>query len=127
MIINFDHFTIIYIDYFVNVNIVVQTKLTFNFVNKFNLKLIQIFMYLFQFRLNTHYRFEKFNIVSNALSCLFNIANKKNTINNLNIEFFYIDILNSKIANFHVFNHFLIVINENFNHKIKIEYRKNKH
>lgn len=127
MIISFDHSTIIYIDHFVNVDIVVQTKLTFNSVNKLNLKLIRVFMYFFQFRLNIHHRFEKFNIVSNALSRLFNIANKKNTMNNLNIEFFHADILNSKIANLHVFNHFLIVMNENFNHKIRIEYRKNKH
>ena len=125
IIISFDHSTIVYTDHFAD--IVVQTKLTFNFVNKLNLKLIRAFMYFFQFRLNIHHRFEKFNIVSNVLNRLSNIANKKNTMNNLNIEFFHVDILNSKIANFYAFNHFLIVMNENFNHKIKIKYRKNKH
>ena len=53
------------------------------------MKLIKTSIYLSQFRLKIRHKFEKSNIISNALSKL---SIKKNTLNNLNLNF---DIENS--------------------------------
>ena len=127
MIINFNHSIVFYIDHVFNVVIATQIKLISNFVDKLILKLIRAFMYFFQFRLTIYHRSEKFNLMSNVSNRFFNIVDKNNTINSLNIKSFHAEIEDSKIDNFHVFNHTFITMNVDFNHKLKIEYHKNKH
>ena len=84
-------------------------------------------MYLFQFRLTIYHRSKKSNLMSDVLNRFFSIADKNNTINNLNIKSFHAEIEDSKIDNSYVFSHTLIAMNADFSHKLKIEYHKNKH
>ena len=51
--------TIVFIDHVANLTIINQIKLTFNNIDKLNLKLIKIFIYLSQFNLKIKYRLEK--------------------------------------------------------------------
>ena len=51
--------TIVFIDYATNSVIVDQIKLIFNNIDKLNLKLIKIFIYLSQFNLKIKYRSKK--------------------------------------------------------------------
>ena len=127
MIISSDHPTVIYTDHSANAGIAVQTKLTSSSVDKLNLKLVRASMYLSQFRLNIHHRPGKSNIVPDALSRLPSTAGKKNTVDSLDIESFHAGILDPEIADPHAFSHSLIAMNEDFNHKIRVGYRKDKH
>ena len=131
----------IYIDHFVIINIIKQIKLSFFNIDKFNLKLIQTFIYLFQFRLNVRHKFKKQHIMSNALFKLFSSTN----IANFTKQFFDFskDILNItyhvKIANFtkpfsnistvilNMIHHVtLIKMSQNFKFKFKNVYKQNK-
>ena len=60
-----------------------------NNVNKFNLKLIRTFIYLFQFRLNIRYKSRKSHIVLNALSRFSSKYVDDKIINSLDIENYY--------------------------------------
>ena len=115
-----------YIDHVVNSIIVNQTKFIFNFVNKLNMKFIRAFMYLFQFRLKIYHRFDKFNLIFDALNRLFNIVDKNNIVDNLNIEFFHSDIIDFELNHFYVFNQSLIAMSDVFNQKFKAEYISDK-
>ena len=82
----FRHVTIIFIDHVVNASIVKQTIFTFNNTNKLNLRLIRVFIYLFQFRLNIRYRFDKRHVISNVF---FKLSIDKSFLNeseNLNLK-----------------------------------------
>ena len=127
MIINSNYVTIFYINHVFNVAITTQIKFTSSFVNKLNLKLIRTSMYFFQFRLTIYHRSKKFNLVSNVFNRFFNTIDKNNVVNNLNIKSFHFKIQDFENENFHVFNYTFIAMNVNFNHKLKIEYQKNKH
>ena len=70
MIKNFKHVTIIYTDHEINSSIVVETKLNITNIDKLNMKLIRAFIYFSQFRIEMRHRFDKFNIISNALNRL---------------------------------------------------------
>ena len=122
MIFNVENFIVIYIDHVVNSVIANQTKFIFNFVNKLNMKFIRAFMYLFQFRLKIYHRFDKFNLILDALSRLFSIADKNNIVDNLNIESFHFEIFDSEINHSYVFNQSLITMNSEFCRKFKIDY-----
>ena len=82
----FKYVTMIYIDYETNFVIIVKIKLNTTNIDKFNLKLIRISIYFSQFRIEIQHRFDKFNIISNALSRLSMKSSIKNRINNLNID-----------------------------------------
>ena len=62
--------TIIYIDHSTIVSIFKQINFIIFNINKFNLRLIKISQYLFNFNITVKHKFNKLNIVSNALSCL---------------------------------------------------------
>jgi hypothetical protein len=64
------HSTIIYTDYEISSVITAIIKLITSSTNRLNMKLIRVFMYLSQFRLNIRHRSKKFNIISDALSRL---------------------------------------------------------
>ena len=131
----------IYIDYFVIINIIKQIKLSFFNIDKFNLKLIRTFIYLFQFRFDVRHKFKKQYIMSNVLFKLLSFANIANFIKQ-SFDFSK-DILNMtyhvKIANFTkrfsniskaILNiiHYvtLIEMSKNFKHKFKNVYKQNK-
>ena len=62
--------TIIYINHLTTIFIFKQINfITFN-INKLNLRLIKISQYLFNFNIAIRYKFNKSNIVFNALFCL---------------------------------------------------------
>ena len=59
--------TIVFIDYVVNSSIIRQITFSFNNTDKLNLRLVRVFTYFNQFRLNVKYQFEKLHIISNVL------------------------------------------------------------
>ena len=69
--------TVIFIDHFASTSIVRQTTLSFENTDKLNLKLVRAFVYLFQFDLDVRYKFDKTNIVFDALFRLFTINSTK--------------------------------------------------
>ena len=86
------------------------------------MKFVRIFIYLSQFRFKIYYRFDKFNLVFDVLSRLFNIADKNNIVNNLDIELFHSNLNDSELNHSYVFNQSLIAMNQKFNQKFKIDY-----
>jgi hypothetical protein len=64
------HSIIIYTNHEINSIITTIIKLITSSTDRLNMKLIRVFMYLSQFRLNIRHRSEKFNIISDALSRL---------------------------------------------------------
>ena len=64
------YFVIVYIYHFVIIEIIQQIKLFNSFVDKFNLRFVKIFIYLFQFRFNVRHKFETHYVVFNVLSRL---------------------------------------------------------
>ena len=70
MIFNVEYFIVVYTDHVVNSIIVNQTKFIFNSIKKLNIKLVRVSIYLFQFRFKIYYRFDKFNLIFDALSRL---------------------------------------------------------
>lgn len=67
-------------------SIVKQIKLTSSNIDRLNIKLVRASIYLSQFRLNVHHRFDKFNLMSNALSRLLIRSIKMNHIDALDID-----------------------------------------
>ena len=76
MIKSFIYSTVIYIDHETNSIITTETKFNTININKLNLKLIKISIYLFQFRFNVKHRSKKFNVILNAFN-KFSITKKK--------------------------------------------------
>ena len=76
MIKSLKYSTVIYINHEANLVITIEIKLNTININKLNLKLIRISIYLFQFRLNVKHRFENFNVISNAFNRLSIAKNK---------------------------------------------------
>ena len=79
------HSTIIYTDHETNFTIIIETKFSITNIHKLNIKFIKVFIYFFQFRIKMRHKFEKFNVVSNALNKL-SIKSVNKSINNLNID-----------------------------------------
>ena len=93
----FQHFTIIFIDHVVNVFIIKQTTFIFNNINKLNLRLIRVFIYLSQFRLNIRYRSDKRHVLSDVLSRLSTNRSFMNENENLDLKSYHVDLKNSSI------------------------------
>lgn len=81
-------FTIIYIDHFVVVSIFKQITLTIFDTNKLNLRLVRVSQYLFNFNVIIRHKFNKLNVILDALSRLFdklftqvNVNDKTNILN----------------------------------------------
>ena len=128
----------IYIDYFVIINIIKQIKLSFFNIDKFNLKLIRAFIYLFQFRFNVRHKFEKQYIISNVLFKLSSIVNfitrffnfSKNILNmtyHVKIVNFTKRFSNISTIILSMIHHVtLIEMSQNFKFKFKNVYKQNK-
>lgn len=78
--------TVIYTDHEANLSIATKTKLNTINIDKLNMKLIKTFIYLSQFAIEVQHRFDKFNIISNALSRLPMKNSFQKKRNNLNID-----------------------------------------
>ena len=101
---------VIFINYIVNASIAKQTIFLFSNINKLNFRLVRIFVYLFQFRLDIRYRFNKRYVISNAL---FKLSTKKlflNKNNNLNLKSYYND-MKDFFVNDQCFAYYEILIN----------------
>ena len=83
------------------------------------MKFIKVFIYFFQFRIEMRHKFEKFNVVSNALNKLL-IKSVNKSINNLNI-----DAKNLKTNQIYVYVTTFVKIFFEFKKKLIDEYVKN--
>lgn len=76
------YFTKIYINYEINFIITTKIKLNTTNIDKFNLKLIKISIYFFQFWFEMRHCSEKFNVISNVFNkLLMTLSIKKNSLN----------------------------------------------
>ena len=129
--------TIIYTNYFATIFIFKQTILIITNIDKFNLQLICISQYFFNFNLTIRYKVEKFNIISNVLLRLSNISqsNIKNKIDVFNVfynhyfdfsndEFRFVILQNMSIITYYIT---LIKIFDDFKQKLKIVYVNDTH
>ena len=123
---------VIFIDHVVNTSIIKQITFINNNTNKFNFRLIRVFIYLSQFRLDVRYRFEKSHVISNAFS-RFSFDNEsiiihRNSSNdNLNLNFYFIDVHDSSNdSNCYVYQEFLISIFDEFRKQIIDDYASEK-
>ena len=119
---------IIYIDHVVNSSIIRQIKFINNNVDKLNIKLIRVSIYLSQFWLNVRYKSKKSHIILDAFNHLSTrniIFNDKNNV--LDIENFHNDMINSKNNDIYVFNKNLITIFDDFKRRLKIIIKKIKY
>ena len=91
LIMSFLHFVVVFTDHVANSIIINQIKFISSSVNKLNLKLIRVFIYLFQFRLRAFHRFDKFNVV-------FDVFNRLSTMRQ---KIFDVQINNFDINDFH--------------------------
>ena len=110
-----NHETILYIDHETTIEIINQTKLNFINIDKQNLKLIKTSMYLFQFRLKIRHRFEKFNIISNALNKL--SMKTKNSKKKLDLKHYIEFLKNSENDQTYVYVVTLIEMSKSFKKK----------
>ena len=123
----FKHVTIIYIDHVVNSFITRQIKFINSNVDKLNIKLIRVSIYLFQFRFDVRYKFDKSHIIFDALSRLSTnncMLNDKNDV--FDIENFHDNMINSKNDVTYVYNSDLITISKKFKLKFQKDYRIDK-
>ena len=128
MIETFKYIIIIYIDHVVNSSITRQIKFINNNVDKLNMKLIRVSIFLSQFRLNVRYKSKRFYIILDAFNRLSikNIMfNDKNNV--LDIENFYNNIINSKNDDIYIFNKNLITIFDDFKRRLKKIIKKIKY
>ena len=116
----------IFIDHIANFFIANQTTLSSENIDNFNLKLIKVSTYFSQFNIDIKYKFEKMNIVLNALSRFLSINFFKNNadMNTLNIDNYHCFIQNIAITT-HAFQESLTIIS-NFRAKLLNNYFKNK-
>ena len=104
-------------NYETNSKIIAQIKLFSTFVDKLNLKLIKISIYLSQYRIRVFHKSDKTNIVFNAFFRLF--IKKHNVVDQL------INNLNLNAFNKNAIKKFLIEINDEFRRKLIKKYKKN--
>lgn len=117
---------IVFIDYSTTIAIIKQTKLSFNSINKLNLRLMRAFIYLSQFDINVRHKSEKLHVVLDALLRLANnvyLSKLKSTLD----ETYHIDFesiyKHEEVAVYHVI---LIEMSNNFKSRLKEVYFINK-
>ena len=91
------------------------------------MKLIRVSIYLFQFRLNVRYKFDKSHVIFDAFNRLFIkicMFNDKNDV--FDIENFHENMINSKNDVIYVYNSDLITMFENFKLKFRQNYQFDK-
>ena len=122
---------VIFIDHAINISIAKQIIFINNNIDKLNFRFVRAFIYLFQFRLDVKYRFDKKHVISNELSRLFfdnnNINRQTDDVLNLNI--YHVEMINSFCSKqcekeIYAFQNFFINMSENFRKKIIENYNK---
>ena len=89
------HDIVVFTDHVVNASIAKQIILSFSNIDKLNFRLMRASIYLFQFRLNIRYRFDKRHVISNVL---FRLSTDKFFLDeneNLNLKSYHDDMKNS--------------------------------
>ena len=120
---------VIFIDHVVNTFISKQTIMNSNNIDKFNLRLMRVFTYLFQFKIEMKYRSNKEHIIFDALFRLFskNEQSKWSFDDKLNFDIYYEDIVDFfDDLNCYAFQETFIAMFDEFKKKIKKEYQKKK-
>jgi hypothetical protein len=121
------HSIVIYIDHEIISVITAIIKLITSSTDRLNMKLIRVFMYLSQFRLNIRHRSEKSNVISDALSKLsVKRNNSSHEALNLNqdLEHYQSDIETSESDQVYVYVTTLVKMFTKFRTKIQKEYQK---
>jgi hypothetical protein len=85
--------TVIFIDHAFASDIVKQTSLNTTNFDKLNLRLIRVSQYLSSMKIEIRVRSKKFHVISNALSRLINVTNKKNSSNTDDDTFEDLDVM----------------------------------
>lgn len=106
---------VIYISYFVTIDIVKQASLIITFTIKLNLRLIRVSQYLQSFELKIRHKSNKRNVISNALSRLLS-ANK----DSLQSHYTKLNVLHA-----YVYIIILIKISNDFKTRVVEDYKSN--
>ena len=120
---------VIFIDHVVNTFISKQTIMNSNNIDKLNLRLMRIFIYFSQFKIEVKYRSNKEHIIFDALFRLFSKSeqSKWNFDDKLNFDIYHDDVIDlfddSKCYAFH--ETFIAMFDE-FKKQIKKKYQKKK-
>ena len=120
---------VIFIDHVANTSISKQIILNSNNTNKFNLRLVRAFTYLFQFKIEMKYRSNKNHIILDALFRLSseNEQSKSSSDDKLNFDTYHEDIVDSfDDSDCYAFQEILIAMFDDFKKRIKKEYEKEK-
>jgi hypothetical protein len=80
------HLTIIWTNHSTIASIVKQIKMSISNIDKLNLRLVRVEMYLSQFDLNIRHKSNRDHIISNALSRLFSFDNEEKFRKNLDVD-----------------------------------------
>ena len=118
---------IIFIDHVANLSIVRQIKLSFDSIDKLNLRLIKAFIYLSQFKLNIKYRLNKQHVISDVLFRLSVKKFAKNIIISsriLNLNTFYFNILDFEDCDVYTYQSTFVIMSLEFKKAVKNEYQK---
>jgi hypothetical protein len=101
MIKAFKHSTIVWTDHSITATIVKQIKMFISSIDKLNLRLIRVDMYLSQFDLNVRHKFDRDHIISNISSRLSswddNLEKFENTLKDVNV---YVETLIEMFSDF---------------------------
>ena len=118
----------IFTNYVVNAFITKQIIFSFNNIDKLNFRLIRAFTYLFQFRLNIRYRFDKRYVISNVF---FKLSTNKFFLNeneNLNLKSYHNDMKNFFVDDQRLtYNDSLVNMFAIFRKQLINDYVKKKH
>ena len=123
---------IVFTNHAVNTSIIKQTTFINSNTNKLNFRLIRVFIYLSQFRLDVKYRIDKKHVIFDVLFRLsidneFVIINRTSFDDNLNLNFYFIDVFDlSDDSNCYVFQEFLISMSNEFRKQITNDYINEK-
>ena len=123
MILSFEHLIVVYIDHDVNISIVNQIKLISSNMKKLNMKLVRASTYLSQFRLLMYHRFEKSNIVFDVLNRLSSNFDKRDDVNDLNVDSYHdIEFVYDIV---YAFNQAIVIMIARFRERLQKEYKNN--
>lgn len=113
MVVSFDHPIVIYTNHEASSSIVTQIKLTSSNIDRLNMKLVRASIYLSQFRLSVHHKFDKSNIVSNALSRLSIRFIKMDNVDALDVD-----------SEIYAYNQVVVMMNDDFRSIIQKSYQE---
>ena len=125
---------VIFTNYFVNIFIVKQITFASNNIDKLNLRLIRISIYLSQFRLDIKYKLDKKHVIFDVLSRFSSnnelVVAQFNSKNILDFDIYHENVINlfcsKQVDDIYVLQKSLIIISNDFRQRIIIDYNKKK-